>query len=502
MLDAVESLKAGREANLNAMSVRMSGRLSGISNRMIDRIIARQNVPLEMRQEIRDAWVSHTEQVVGYGKNEITRGGAITLAEGNINPKVLTDIVESRSFNATETTLSRLDGDIFPALQTALNEGQAFGVTAAEMATEFHDMADWEMMRITKTETHSTYNQTKYEGMKSANMLGCKEWVVSGLDNMRDWHEEMDGQVVQFDQPFISGLGNELMYPGDPDGEAEEIINCACTFNPVACPPELDPLSTEEPQPTEPQDLSVEEQLAQQFGMQFQGMVDTSEGISGATTQEFAYYRDEINDTQIFMPKNMNGMNVSHEEFLKGYSSREVNLKKSTDVIYLSNMGSRVGAVEDGEVLGQYNPLQSRVIVFGKVVRPEPTFSETGWPTSARDPTAQTTTTTLDHELGHGFDYSHGMFSESSTWKEAMAADNPEGRRQMMSSTYADNYFLQAARNQYIEDFAESNHAMNLQKGQHILVKPDGYISKVTWISKNPNRARVITNLYKERNPF
>jgi hypothetical protein len=38
----------------------------------------------------------------------------------------------------------------------------------------------------------------------------------------------MEGQTVKYGEKFVSGLGNELAYPGDPDAPAEDRINCRC----------------------------------------------------------------------------------------------------------------------------------------------------------------------------------------------------------------------------------------------------------------------------------
>ena len=44
----------------------------------------------------------------------------------------------------------------------------------------------------------------------------------------RDFHVEMHGQARGWDEPFLSGRGRELLYPGDPAAPADETIRCAC----------------------------------------------------------------------------------------------------------------------------------------------------------------------------------------------------------------------------------------------------------------------------------
>lgn len=44
----------------------------------------------------------------------------------------------------------------------------------------------------------------------------------------RDFHRSIVGQVVGLDEPFVSGLGNRLMHPHDPDAPLSEVANCAC----------------------------------------------------------------------------------------------------------------------------------------------------------------------------------------------------------------------------------------------------------------------------------
>jgi len=44
--------------------------------------------------------------------------------------------------------------------------------------------------------------------------------------NTRDTHAALDGKVIPSEEPFVTIDGNHLMYPGDPNGPASEVINC------------------------------------------------------------------------------------------------------------------------------------------------------------------------------------------------------------------------------------------------------------------------------------
>lgn len=57
--------------------------------------------------------------------------------------------------------------------------------------------------------------------------VGAKTWVTAGDERVRPDHAEADGQAVPLDQPFDVG-GEQLMYPGDPQGSLEQIANCRC----------------------------------------------------------------------------------------------------------------------------------------------------------------------------------------------------------------------------------------------------------------------------------
>lgn len=53
-------------------------------------------------------------------------------------------------------------------------------------------------------------------------------WWTAADEKVRSSHTSMHGQVRPYGQPFISGDGNSLMYPGDINAPASEVVSCRC----------------------------------------------------------------------------------------------------------------------------------------------------------------------------------------------------------------------------------------------------------------------------------
>lgn len=70
----------------------------------------------------------------------------------------------------------------------------------------------------------------RFHALQDRGAVIKKVWIATPDGRTRDWHLSMDGQEVELDEDFIDGNGNELSYPGDPDGEPETVYNCRCSM--------------------------------------------------------------------------------------------------------------------------------------------------------------------------------------------------------------------------------------------------------------------------------
>ena len=84
-------------------------------------------------------------------------------------------------------------------------------------------------MRIARTEGHRIQNKSAMDACNVAKDKGAdvvKQWDSSLDKNTRKSHRKVDGEIKELDEPFSNGL----MFPGDPNGKASEVINCRCAL--------------------------------------------------------------------------------------------------------------------------------------------------------------------------------------------------------------------------------------------------------------------------------
>lgn len=88
---------------------------------------------------------------------------------------------------------------------------------------------------IARTETVAAIHEGDLEAWNQAIDSGVVQpgeieqtWHTAGDERVRPSHNAMNGQEQPTGEPFLSGDGNQLRFPGDPLGPASDTINCRC----------------------------------------------------------------------------------------------------------------------------------------------------------------------------------------------------------------------------------------------------------------------------------
>lgn len=125
-----------------------------------------------------------------------------------------------------------VDGPLADNLRFQLEEGIRLGESVDKLAdrvNEVFDVQRFRAYRIARTEVAEAFNGGRFATMKEAGVTQI-EWLSARDDRVRDSHIEVDGEIVVLGDKFSNGL----LYPLDPGGPAEEIVNCRCVSVPVA----------------------------------------------------------------------------------------------------------------------------------------------------------------------------------------------------------------------------------------------------------------------------
>ena len=136
----------------------------------------------------------------------------------------------------TETTERFIRGAIESAIQQGTEEGLGIDkisrLVRSNLQDSLGDIGRSRSRMIAQTEMITGSNQASQEGIGSTGLPYRKFWSNSGLTNIRDSHvfaQDNYPNGIGENERFDMGNGNTMLHVGDPNGPAEEVINCRCT---------------------------------------------------------------------------------------------------------------------------------------------------------------------------------------------------------------------------------------------------------------------------------
>lgn len=151
-----------------------------------------------------------------------------------IDQQAVVDAIQADT-NLSEDLYTAMGKDI-TELKKKITGEISRGLSSGQMYSEIsRNIAGWariprnNAMRIARTEAHRIQCKATMDACHKAKSKGAdivRQWDASLDGKTRDSHRQIDGEIRELDEPFSNGL----MYPGDPSGAAEEVINCRCAL--------------------------------------------------------------------------------------------------------------------------------------------------------------------------------------------------------------------------------------------------------------------------------
>ena len=91
-------------------------------------------------------------------------------------------------------------------------------------------IARTEALRSVHEGSEEMYNQAFDQGILNPDQV-TRTWHTARDARVRDSHASLNGQTRAPGEAFVSGNGNELRFPGDPNAPASETVQCRCAVS-------------------------------------------------------------------------------------------------------------------------------------------------------------------------------------------------------------------------------------------------------------------------------
>ncbi len=199
----------------------------------------------QIRAILSDLWLEATEvmgrEIIGEFKDlfdvETKQDEDVLFAQ------ILQKYIESYGAAAVQQITETTRRQIRDIILTSQVQGASFDAIVSEIRERVPDIARLRAHVIARTEVHSASVFAGQGVARSSRRPLNKEWVSVADARTRDFgegsgkvsqynHRAMNGVQVALDMPYmvptIWGTPEPLMFPGDKNGSAGNIINCRC----------------------------------------------------------------------------------------------------------------------------------------------------------------------------------------------------------------------------------------------------------------------------------
>jgi SPP1 gp7 family putative phage head morphogenesis protein len=179
-----------------------------------------------LAEEYRAAAMFFGKQMLDAAKS--ARGPQVVKRE---TLEVFQGLLEDFIVEWTAARVTQINQTTESQIKDIIRSGIAEGLGVPKIAKQIIDIApSISALRasvIARTETHSAANWGAQAAAEQTGVEFEKEWIAAEDERTREDHAEANGQRVPMREAFEVG-GELLMFPGDPNGSAGNIINCRC----------------------------------------------------------------------------------------------------------------------------------------------------------------------------------------------------------------------------------------------------------------------------------
>lgn len=181
-------------------------------------------------------WQADVDRIMQALTPALREGWAAANLPGSYSP---TDPYIQANLALTRNLLVRIPDEVHALVVREILEGTNAGEDNEAIARRVDGVLDysgaenWENRArvIAQTETNRHFNSSLLAHALATQQVDKAQYVKiwdTDLDGReRDWHKAANNQVRTLQQPYRVGP-QDLLFPGDPSGLPENVINCRC----------------------------------------------------------------------------------------------------------------------------------------------------------------------------------------------------------------------------------------------------------------------------------
>lgn len=191
----------------------------------LDEVLGKAPVDKEV-EVVSTRYAQLQESIANGSVKETLRGTSLRNSTRGLTPVAKTKLKNEALERATSMTDTVKDS-MKVVFKEAADRDLSLAETKALLKERFVGMVeDGKIDTIARTEYNNAYGYGQNHAVEKLEKKGAKvtrTWRTSGT-NVRDSHAKCEGEERGVGQAFSNGL----LYPGDPSGGPEEVINCNC----------------------------------------------------------------------------------------------------------------------------------------------------------------------------------------------------------------------------------------------------------------------------------
>lgn len=177
-----------------------------------------------------------TDAIEAFGERIVDQGKAMQIVPEKKDfsaafARLALEFITAEAIRRKITSISETTrNQIIAIVEGGQKRGEGIDKIAKTISGSIRNMSFLRGAIIARTETHSAANFGADNAARMTGLPLIKEWVATNDERTRDSHRSADGQTREMDQPFdINGYA--MMYAGDMNAPASEVINCRCSIS-------------------------------------------------------------------------------------------------------------------------------------------------------------------------------------------------------------------------------------------------------------------------------